>query len=71
MVTRIRSATRDAVVFPFPFAFLAIGHTAGKTPLLDVLQTGVIIWELSVEIVYCVTQVLRNGLSAVHRSLPA
>jgi Mg2+/citrate symporter len=66
MVAGINRTPVDAVMFAFLLALIAVGDTTGEPLLFKVLKASGIVGKLSVKIVACVPQVLRDCLSAIH-----
>lgn len=66
MVASIGSAASHAVMFTLDSALRTEGNAIRPTLFFDVLKTGVIIGKFGVELIDCVSQVLRDCLSPVH-----
>jgi hypothetical protein len=66
MVASVSSAARDAIVFPFDYAFRAESNPVRPALLFHVLKASIIGWKIFVELIDCVSQVLWDCLSAVH-----
>src|ERR1041385_2853679 len=63
------SAASNAVVLPLYSALRAFGYAIRPALFFDVFEAGVIVWKLSVELAYGVSQFGGNGLFGLHGSL--